>query len=48
MLDISLVIDAFMTNPDHPLWDPRCDVNKDGVVDMADLSLVITMFGTGM
>jgi hypothetical protein len=41
MLDISLVIDAFMTYPGDSRWNPRCDVNLDGVVDMLDVSMVI-------
>ncbi|MEM3694976.1 MAG: right-handed parallel beta-helix repeat-containing protein [Candidatus Bathyarchaeia archaeon] len=44
MLDISILIDKFMSSPTHPLWDPNCDVNDDQSVDMADISIAIDNF----
>ena len=38
MLDISMVIDAFMTAPGDTRWNPLADINKDNVVDMLDIS----------
>jgi hypothetical protein len=38
MLDISIVIDAFMTSPNDTKWNPLADINKDNVVDMLDVS----------
>lgn len=44
MLDISIIIDAFMCEPGDPMWNPLADVNKDGVVDMADISIAVDNF----
>lgn len=44
MADISLLIDYFLTEPGHPLWDPKADFNDDLVVDMADISIAIDYF----
>jgi hypothetical protein len=45
MADVSLLIDAFMTYPEHPLWNPDADLNQDNSVDMVDISIVIENFG---
>jgi len=44
MLDISILIEKFMTTPSHPLWDPNCNVNNDNSIDMADISIAIDNF----
>lgn len=44
MLDISIIIYAFMTTPNNQQWNPLADVNKDNMVDMADLTLTIQNF----
>lgn len=37
----SIIIDAFMTSPESPNWNPDADLNKDGSVDMCDVSMSI-------
>jgi hypothetical protein len=44
MADISMIIDAFLTSPGDPLWNPLTDVNHDNIVDMADISIAIDNF----
>jgi hypothetical protein len=44
MADVSLVVDAFMTYPGHPLWNPDADFNRDDSVDMVDISIVVENF----
>jgi len=44
MADISIIIDAFLTSPGDPLWNPLTDVNHDNIVDMADISIAIDNF----
>lgn len=44
MQDISMLIDGFMTYPEHPRWNPNCDVNNDLSVDMLDISIAIDHF----
>jgi hypothetical protein len=45
MLDITMVINAFMSYPGHPLWDPAADINQDNSVNMLDLAWTIANFG---
>jgi hypothetical protein len=45
MVDISAVIDAFMTEPGDASWNWRADVDFDLIADMADLSRCIYAFG---
>jgi outer membrane protein assembly factor BamB len=47
MLDISILIDKFMTTPSDPTWDPNCDINSDNSVDMLDISIAIDHFMEG-
>jgi len=44
MADISMLIEAFMADPNSPNWDAGCDLNVDASVDMADISLCIDAF----
>lgn len=44
MLDISIVIDAFMTSPGDAKWNPLADMNKDGLIDMLDISVETDSF----
>jgi squalene-hopene/tetraprenyl-beta-curcumene cyclase len=44
MADISIVINAFLTLPGHPLWNPSADINNDNSVDMLDISIAIVHF----
>jgi hypothetical protein len=45
MVDVSLVIDAFMSYPGHPKWNPSADLNNDLNVNMLDLAIVLSNFG---
>jgi hypothetical protein len=44
MLDISIMIDAFMCGPGDPMWNPLADINRDDIVDMIDISIAIDNF----
>jgi parallel beta-helix repeat protein len=39
-----LLIDKFLAEPGDPRWDVNCDVNDDGIIDMADISTAIDHF----
>lgn len=45
MLDIFIIINAFMSQPGGSGWNPLADINKDDVIDILDLILVIKDFG---
>ena len=45
MLDMSVVIDAFMTTPGRPEWNLNADLNNDGTVDVLDMDIVVRDFG---
>jgi len=51
--DISIVAQAFGTDPSHPRWNPEADITgpvylmPDGKVDIRDVSLVARNFGHG-
>jgi hypothetical protein len=47
MQDISVAIDAFLTEPGHPRWDERCDIDYDNSVDMFDIALIMADFYPG-
>jgi len=42
--DISMIIDAFLTSPGDPLWNPLTDINHDNIVDILDISMAIDSF----
>jgi hypothetical protein len=42
--DISIIIDAFLTVPGDPLWNPLADINHDSLVDIGDISIAIDNF----
>lgn len=44
MADISMIIDAFMTEPGDPGWNLLADTNQDNIIDMADISIAIENF----
>lgn len=44
ILDISLIIDAFMTSPGGHNWNPAADINHDNTIDMLDISFAIDEF----
>jgi len=43
--DYILLIKAIGSYPGHPNWNPRADLNKDGVVDGKDFVLIIKNIG---
>lgn len=45
MRDVGRDARAFGSYPDHPRWDPICDINKDYEVDMRDLGNIARKFG---
>ena len=47
LLDISAALDAFMSEPGDENWNPLCDVNTDGIVDIIDLVLIRANFTAG-
>jgi hypothetical protein len=48
MADIDAFSAAFMSEPEHPRWNPDCDISPccpgDDLVDMMDISVVIQHF----
>jgi len=44
MADISIILDAFMTYPGHPCWNPEADLDRSNSVDMVDISMAIENF----
>lgn len=44
MLDISIIIEAFMTYPGSQNWNTLADINKDNSVDMSDISIAVENF----
>jgi hypothetical protein len=44
MLDLTLVIRAFMSKPGDPNWNKQADCNKDNVVNMLDIFIAINEF----
>lgn len=44
MADVSIIADAFLAEPGHPLWNPDADMNYDNSIDMADISIVVDHF----
>jgi hypothetical protein len=45
MADISIMVDAFMSVPGSPNWNPAADLNSDGTVDPLDIAIVVRDFG---
>jgi len=41
VLDLAAVLVKFGTTPASPNWNPNMDLNKDGVVNMKDLAIVL-------
>lgn len=44
MLDISIIIDAFLSSPGQPNWNSDADINSDNSIDMLDVSIAIDHF----
>jgi hypothetical protein len=45
MKDIAFVARHFGQTPSSPGWDPRADVNGDGIVNMKDIAILARHFG---
>ncbi len=43
--DLALLQVAYGSTPGTPNWNPACDLNSDGVVDMRDISIYATNQG---
>jgi hypothetical protein len=39
---------AFGSSPGHPRWNEKADVNLDDIVDLLDMFLIASKFGTGL
>lgn len=44
IFDLAAVLAKFGTTPASPNWNPNMDLNKDGVVNMKDLAIVLKNF----
>jgi hypothetical protein len=44
MSDISIIIEAFLSFPGNPKWNPDADTNNDGSIDMMDISIAVDHF----
>jgi PKD repeat protein len=45
MRDIGALVTRYLTTPSSPKWDPNCDLNGDGVVDMRDMGIASNNVG---
>jgi uncharacterized protein (DUF2141 family) len=45
MKDVAYIARHFGTNSTSSNWDPVCDLNGDGKVDMKDIAIVARHFG---
>jgi hypothetical protein len=45
MRDILVLTTSFLTTPESPKWNPALDQNRDNIIDMRDLSIVLLHFG---
>jgi hypothetical protein len=43
--DLSMLAEAYGTQTENPRWNPNTDLNKDGIVNLADLVLLATWYG---
>jgi len=43
--DLNLLQAAYTSTPGQPHWNPDCDLNGDGKVDMRDIGIASTNFG---
>jgi hypothetical protein len=43
--DIAYICLKFQTTPSSPNWNPNCDMNSDGVVNMTDIATACSNFG---
>lgn len=45
LTDLTLIAKAWHSHPGDPNWDPRCDLNGDNWVSLADLCTVGVNYG---
>jgi hypothetical protein len=45
MMDLWLVAKAYGSAPRKPDWNPHCDIDGNGIINMLDLYIVATRFG---
>jgi len=48
MDDVEFIADHFGTEEGGPGWDPRCDLNGDGIVDVMDLTTAANNYGNNI
>jgi hypothetical protein len=48
MTDVARVSAAFGSYPNHPKWNPDCDINGDGKIDIIDVAKTCANFGWHM
>jgi len=44
-LDRAILEAAYGSVPGDPNWDPRCDLNMDGIIDWGDIKIMILNYG---
>jgi len=44
MRDVGLLCEAFGANRQSPRWNPDCDVNNDGKIDLVDIVIACKNF----
>ena len=47
-LDLTLLLNSYLTTFKHPQWDPRFDLNNDLIVDIADLVIFSKQYKEGV
>jgi hypothetical protein len=45
MDDINRIAAAYGSTPDSPNWDPQCDLNGDGIIDVFDVATAARHYG---
>jgi hypothetical protein len=45
MKDVAIAVSAFYSWPDKSRWNPDCDLDLNGIVNMRDIVLIVKNFG---
>jgi hypothetical protein len=46
--DVAEAAIAYGTSEGQPRWDPKADLNLDGIIDMKDIEMIVQDFGYGI